>query len=74
MGEKGKKVLEGSEYRSDTNKNFCDKEIKNLLNDRVMRLFFCPYKTAGKSICEHFNISNIHTLVKDIYHPNLKIL
>lgn len=34
--------------------------------------FFCPYKTAGKSICEHFNISNIHTLVKDIYYPNLK--
>ena len=30
--------------------------------------FFCPYKTAGKSICEHFNISNIHTLVKDIYY------
>ena len=34
LGEKGKKVLEGFEYRSDTNKNFLsDKEIKNLLNE-----------------------------------------
>lgn len=34
--------------------------------------FFCPPKTAGKAICGHFKISNIHTLVKDIYHPNFK--
>ena len=34
--------------------------------------FFNPLKTAGKAICGHFNISNIHTLVKDVYHPNLK--
>ena len=34
--------------------------------------FFLPYKTAGKSICNHFNISNIRTSLKDIEHPNLK--
>jgi len=31
-----------------------------------------PYKTAGKAICNHFNISNIHTSLKDIEHSNLK--
>jgi hypothetical protein len=34
--------------------------------------FFCPPKTAGKSICEHFNLSNAHTTFKDIEYPRLK--